>query len=109
MLCLGILLVSPTIILLASVGAAMTISLPRNGVLIGILVLPFYVPPLIFVTGLFEAALLKQNVFPYVYWLVALLFLALGWLLCDVDLFADCGRGLELCYSRKWRLKVIGC
>ena len=55
-LCLGILLVSPTITLLASVGAAMTISLPRNGVLIGVLVLPFYVPPLIFVTGLFEAA-----------------------------------------------------
>ena len=78
MLCLGILLVSPTIILLASVGAAMTISLPRNGVLIGLLVLPFYVPPLIFVTGLFEAALLKQNVFPYVYWLIGLLFLALG-------------------------------
>ena len=77
-LCLGILLVSPTIILLASVGAAMTISLPRNGVLIGLLVLPFYVPPLIFVTGLFEAALLKQNVFPYVYWLIGLLFLALG-------------------------------
>ena len=77
-LCLGILLVSPTIILLASVGAAMTISLPRNGVLIGVLVLPFYVPPLIFVTGLFEAALLKQNVFPYVYWLIGLLFLTLG-------------------------------
>jgi heme exporter protein B len=77
-LCLGILLVSPTIILLASVGAAMTISLPRNGVLIGVLVLPFYVPPLIFVTGLFEAALLKQNVFPYVYWLTGLFFLALG-------------------------------
>ena len=77
-LCLGILLVSPTITLLASVGASMTIGLPRNGVLVGILVLPFYVPPLIFVTGLFEAALLKQNVLPYVYWLLALFFLALA-------------------------------
>ena len=77
-LCLGILLVSPTVTLLASIGSAMTICLPRNGVLTSILVLPFYLPPLIFVTGLFEATSLGQDVSPYVYWLTGLLLLALG-------------------------------
>ena len=77
-LCFGILLISPTITLLASIGAAITICLPRNGVLIAILVLPFYLPPMVFVTGLFEAESLRQDISPYVYWLAGLLLLALG-------------------------------
>ena len=46
--------------------------------LIAILVLPFYLPPMVFVTGLFEAESLRQDISPYVYWLAGLLLLALG-------------------------------
>ena len=77
-LCLGIVLVTPTLSILGAVGAAITLGLPRNGMLTFVLILPFYVPPLIFVTGMIQASQLGEAILPFVYWLLGIFFLAIA-------------------------------
>jgi heme exporter protein B len=55
-LIVSLLLGSPILSLIGSVGAALTVGLRRGGVLISLLVLPLYVPVLIFGVGAVDAA-----------------------------------------------------
>jgi heme exporter protein B len=53
---LSLLIGSPTLSLIGSVGAALTVSVRRGGVLLSLLVLPLYVPTLIFAVGAVDAS-----------------------------------------------------
>ena len=55
-LALSLLLGTPVLSLLGSIGSALTVSLPRGGLLLALLVLPLYVPVLIFGTAAVVAA-----------------------------------------------------
>jgi len=57
--------------LIGSVGAALTLGLRGGGVLISILVLPLYIPALIFGSGAVEASILGVNPAPHIYLLGA--------------------------------------
>lgn len=52
----SLLLGTPTLSLIGAIGAALTVGLRRGGVLITLLVLPLYIPVLIFGTGAVQAA-----------------------------------------------------
>jgi heme exporter protein B len=56
-LVLGLLIGTPTLSLLGMIAAALTLGARRPGVLVALLVLPLYLPPLIFGTGAVEATL----------------------------------------------------
>jgi heme exporter protein B len=56
-LLLAMLLGTPTLSLIGAVGAALTLGARRGGVLIPLLVLPLYIPALIFGVGAVDAAL----------------------------------------------------
>jgi heme exporter protein B len=73
---LGILLVSlligtPVLSLIGSVGAALTLGLRGGGVLISILILPLYIPALIFGAGAVEASIMGTSAVPHLYLLGA--------------------------------------
>lgn len=70
---ISLLLVSPTLSLLGAIGAALTVSLARGGLLVSIIVLPLYVPVLVIATGMVQAAILGSDVTGYIYWLAAAL------------------------------------
>src|ERR1700746_2687376 len=55
-LVLGLLLGTPALSLIGSVAAALTLGARRQGALLSILVLPLYVPPLVFGAGAVEAS-----------------------------------------------------
>jgi heme exporter protein B len=55
-LTLGLLLGTPALSLIGSVAAALTLGARRQGVLLSLLVLPLYVPPLVFGAGAVEAS-----------------------------------------------------
>ena len=57
MLVLGLLIGTPALSLLGAIAAALTLGARRPGVLVSLLVLPLYLPPLIFGTGAVEASL----------------------------------------------------
>ena len=54
-LTLGLLIGTPALSLIGSVAAALTLGARRQGVLLSLLVLPLYVPPLVFGAGAVEA------------------------------------------------------
>jgi heme exporter protein B len=54
-LCLGLLLGTPTLTIVGAIGAALTLGLNRGSMLLALLVLPLYVPVLIFGAGLVVA------------------------------------------------------
>ncbi|MBV8203314.1 MAG: heme exporter protein CcmB [Acidobacteria bacterium] len=60
-LVLGLLIGTPALSLLGAVAAALTLGARRPGVLMSLLVLPFYIPPLIFGTGAVEASLAAEG------------------------------------------------
>jgi len=66
-------LVSPTLSLLGAIGAALTVSLARGGLLVSILVLPLYVPVLVLATAMVQAAGSEADTAGYLYWLLAAL------------------------------------
>ncbi len=74
----SLLLGTPILSLLGAIGAALTFSLRRGGVLVSILVLPLYVPLLIFATEMVKAGAAGLDYTGYFYWLAALLSLSLG-------------------------------
>lgn len=76
-LLITVLLGSPTLTLIGSVGAALTVGLGRSGVLLALLVLPFYVPVLIFAASAITAAAQGLDHSAGLYWLAALALLSL--------------------------------
>lgn len=68
---------TPTLTLIGSVGAALTVGLGRSGMLLALLVLPFYVPVLIFAASAVTAAVAGLPHSAGLYWLAATALLAL--------------------------------
>ena len=77
-LILALLLGTPVLSLLGSVGAALTLGLRGGGVLVSLLVLPLYTPILIFGAGAVAASATGQNPEAYLSLLGAFLIMALG-------------------------------
>jgi heme exporter protein B len=76
-LVLAMLLGTPALSLIGAVGAALALGARRGGVLIALLVLPLYIPALIFGAAAVDAALLGQSARPHLFLLGALLAAAL--------------------------------
>lgn len=60
-LTLGLLVGTPALSLLGAIAAALTLGARRPGILVSLLVLPLYLPPLIFGTGAVEAVLAAEG------------------------------------------------
>jgi len=75
---LTILIATPILSLVGSIGVALTVGLPKGGIILSILVLPLYVPVLIFAASAIEAAAGGLDVSAQIYMLLAFLFLALS-------------------------------
>ena len=60
-LTIGLLIGTPALSLLGAIAAALTLGARRPGVLVSLLVLPLYLPPLIFGTGAVEAVLAAEG------------------------------------------------
>ena len=67
---------SPALTLFGAVGAALTVALRRGGVLLALLVLPLYVPTLIFGAGAIDLAIAGSDVSAQIYLLTAISMLA---------------------------------
>lgn len=61
-LVLGLIVGTPILCLLGAIGMALTVGLSRSGLLLAVLILPLYIPVLVFGTGIVEAA---QGSLPY--------------------------------------------
>jgi heme exporter protein B len=69
----GMLLGTPILSLVGGIGAALTVGIRRGGVLLSLLVLPMYVPTLIFgVTGV-DASIIGLGARPHLFLLSAIL------------------------------------
>ncbi|MFC3284422.1 heme exporter protein CcmB [Litchfieldella rifensis] len=76
-LALSLALGSASLSLIGAIGAALTVGLARGGVLLSLLVLPLYIPVLIFGAGAVQAAILGDGVAAHLAILGALLAVAL--------------------------------
>ncbi|MFG6667256.1 heme exporter protein CcmB [Halomonas sp. HNIBRBA4712] len=76
-LSLSLLLGSASLSLIGAIGAALTVGLARGGVLISLLILPLYIPVLVFGTGAVEAAAALESAAPQLSILGALLAISL--------------------------------
>jgi len=56
-LVLGLLVGTPILCLLGAIGTALTVGLSRSGLLLAVLILPLYIPVLVFGTGMVQAAM----------------------------------------------------
>ena len=68
---LSLLIGTPILSLIGSVGAALTLGLRGGGVLISILILPLYIPALIFGAGAVQATIIGTSPAPHLYLLGA--------------------------------------
>lgn len=75
---LSLLIGTPTMALVGSIGAALTVGLRNGGVLLAVLVLPLYVPILIMGTEMVKAGIGGAPVTGFVLWLLAMLMGALA-------------------------------
>ena len=75
---LALLLGTPTLSLLGAVGAAMTVGFSRGGILLGLLVLPLFLPVLIFGTSAINESLAGGDNAAALYWLAFISMLALS-------------------------------
>lgn len=73
----GLLLGTPSLSLIGAIGAALTVTLRRGGVLIAIIILPLYIPILIFGAGMLTQSAQGFDVNSQLYALAAILALAL--------------------------------
>lgn len=73
----GLLLGTPTLTLIGAIGAALTVTLRRGGVLIAIIILPLYIPILIFGAGMLSQHAQGLEIVSQIYTLGAMLVLAL--------------------------------
>ena len=76
-LLLTMLLATPLLSLIGAIGAALTLGARRGGVLLSLLILPLYTPPLIFAAGALDAARLGLDIYPHLAILGAMLLAAL--------------------------------
>ncbi len=76
-LALSLALGSASLSLIGAIGAALTVGLSRGGVLLSLLVLPLYIPVLIFGAGAVQAAILGDGITAHLAILGALLAVAL--------------------------------
>lgn len=76
-LVLGLLLGTPAMSLIGAIAAALSLGARRPGVLMILIVLPLYLPPLIFGTGAVEASLSAEGARPHLLLLAALTIAAL--------------------------------
>jgi heme exporter protein B len=74
---LGLLLGTPSLSLIGAIGAAITVTLRRGGVLIAIIILPLYIPILIFGAGMLSQSAQGLEVASQMYALAAILMLSL--------------------------------
>jgi heme exporter protein B len=74
---LSLLLGSPILLFVGAIGNALTVSLNQGGVLLSLLVLPLYIPVLIFATALIEAASLNMSVIGHIAILGSMLLLSI--------------------------------
>ena len=74
----ALLLGTPTLSLIGAVGAALILGSRRGGVLLSLLVLPLYIPILIFGVSAVDAAIFDQAVRPHMLFLGALLVFSLA-------------------------------
>lgn len=74
---LALLLATPSLSLIGAIGAALTLGARRGGILIPLLVLPLYVPALIFAISAIDSALAGFSARPHLLLLAAILALAL--------------------------------
>jgi heme exporter protein B len=73
---LSLALTTPTLSLLGAIGVALTVGLPRGGLLLALLVLPLYVPVLIFAARVMELGVAGLPVLGTLYLLGAILVIA---------------------------------
>jgi heme exporter protein B len=76
-LLLTLLVGTPALSLIGAIGAALTVSLRRGGVLLALLVLPLYVPVLIFGAGAVVEAMAGIENMAQIYWLLVITMVAL--------------------------------
>lgn len=81
-LVLAMVLATPCLSLIGAIGAGLTVGIRRGGVLLPLLVLPLFIPVLIFAVGAVEAAINGLGPRPHLLILAALLFGALA--LCPI-------------------------
>lgn len=77
-LCLSLLLGTPVFILLGAIGSALTVGIRHSGLLLPILILPLYIPILIFGTGALLAASHLQPLSAYFAMMGALILISLS-------------------------------
>jgi heme exporter protein B len=77
-LCLSLVIGTPVLSLIGSIGAALTLGLRGGGVLIALLILPLYIPVLIFGAGAVDASINGQSAAPHLYLLGAVAVLSLA-------------------------------
>jgi len=75
-LMLTILIATPVLSLIGSIGVALTIGLRKGGIILSLLVLPLYVPVLIFAASAIESSAMGLDVSAQISMLLAFLFLA---------------------------------
>lgn len=76
MLMLALLIATPLLSLIGSIGAALTLGVRSGGALLALLILPLYVPTLIFASGAVEVQMVGMNANGYLSLLAAMLALA---------------------------------
>ena len=81
-LMLAMVLATPSLSLIGAVGASLTVGARRSGVLISVLVLPLYIPVLIFAVSAIDAVLLTHSPKPHLMLLGAIFAAALP--LCTI-------------------------
>ena len=74
---ISLLIGTPVLSLIGSIGAALTLGLRGGGILIAVLILPLYVPVLIFGAGAVDASIVSGNIQPNIFLLTAFFVLAL--------------------------------
>ncbi len=73
---LGLILGTPSLTLIGAIGAALTVSLHRGGVLLAIIILPLYIPILIFGAGMVAQSSSGNDILGQIYALLAILALS---------------------------------
>ena len=75
---LALMLATPTMTLIGSIGAALTLGVNKGGVLITILILPLYLPLLILGVAMIDTASAGDNYTGHAFWLAAILAISIG-------------------------------
>ena len=75
---LALMLATPTMTLIGSIGAALTLGVNKGGVLITILILPLYLPLLILGVAMIDTASAGDNYTGHALWLAAILAISIG-------------------------------